>query len=135
MAAIQPQVIIDAWVTASWEDYLQVLEDPDFAAARGYYCNGRMKVETSPVGSDHSRDHSIIIHAVHLFAGFKQIDLNGQDNCTYRKAGLREAQPDASFYIGETADTVPYGTRVIDLNLFPPPTLVIEVASTSIADD
>jgi len=61
--------------------------------------------------------------------------LNAKDNCSYRKPGVREAQPDASFYIGKTAKTIPWGTGIVDLDKYPPPTLVIEVAKTSLFDD
>jgi len=40
-----------------------------------------------------------------------------------------------SYYIGKNADIVPYGTSIIDLDIYPLPTLVIEVAKTSLADD
>jgi len=46
-----------------------------------------------------------------------------------------EAQPDASYYIGENADIVPWGTSIIDLDIYSPPDLVIEVANTSLPDD
>lgn len=61
--------------------------------------------------------------------------MNGNDNCTYRKTGYQEVQPDASFYIGENADIIPYGTSIIDLDFFPPPALIIEVANTSLSYD
>jgi len=125
----------ETWISASWRDYLQVLDHLGEEKAKGYYHNNQMRIEMSPVGNDHSRDHSIIIHAIHLFAGIKGIDLNGHDNCTYRKTGVREAQPDVSFYIGETAETIPWGTGIIDLDQYPPPNLVIEVAKTSLLDD
>lgn len=88
-----------------------------------------------PVGNDHSRDHSIVIYAVHLFASIKGIDLNGNDNCTYWKTGYNDAQPDASFYIGKNAEVIPWGTSIIQLDIYPAPDLVIEVANTSVADD
>ena len=89
----------------------------------------------APLGSDHANDHSVIIVAVSLWAAIRQIPLTAKDNCTYRKAGLSDAQPDASFYIGKDANIIPWGTNVVDLNLFPPPTLVIEVAKSSLSDD
>jgi Uma2 family endonuclease len=135
MIAPQTQPVTDMWVMASWEDYLHVVEDPAYERAKGYYYNGKMRVEMSPIGNDHSRDHSIAIYAVHLFAALKGLDLDGHDNCTYRKAGFREVQPDASFYIGETAEVIPYGTKIVDLNLYPAPTLAVEVANSSLADD
>jgi Uma2 family endonuclease len=135
MTTSQLQLPLDTWVSATWDEYLHTLEDPICETAKGYYYNGKMRIEMSPVGNDHASDHSIVTYAVHLFAALKKIDLNGKDNCTYRKAGLDDAQPDASFYIGETAEVVPYGTTIIDLNIYPPPTLVIEVANTSVSDD
>ncbi|MBE9167047.1 Uma2 family endonuclease [Pleurocapsales cyanobacterium LEGE 06147] len=129
------QLPTDTWITTTWDDYLRVIEDPAYEKAKSYYYKGQMRIEMSPVGNDHSRDHSIVIYAIHLFAGIKGIDLNGHDNCTYRKTGVNEAQPDVSFYIGATADAVPWGTGIVDLDQYPPPTLVIEVANTSLLDD
>ena len=114
---------------------MRIAEDPTYAKAKLYYYNGRMRIEMPPVGNDHSSDHSIVSYAVHLFAGVRGLDLAGKDNCSYRKIGFREVQPDASFYIGETAGAIPYGTKVINLDLYPPPTLVIEIADTSLSDD
>jgi Uma2 family endonuclease len=61
--------------------------------------------------------------------------LDGHDNCTYRKTGFDEAQPDVSFYLGANAETVPWDATIIDLDTYPPPDLVIEVAYSSLADD
>ncbi|WP_316435659.1 Uma2 family endonuclease [Leptolyngbya sp. NK1-12] len=57
------------------------------------------------------------------------------DNCTYRKAGKQECQPDVSYYLRENARIIPSGTTIIDLDQYPPPDLVIEIAKTSIIDD
>ena len=112
-----------------------MIEAPGLEKAKGYYYNGRMKIEMPPVGNDHASDQTIIIFAVNLFASIKGIPLNGKDNCTYRKTGIQEVQPDVSYYIGENADVVPYGTSIIDLNIYLRPDLAIEVANTSLADD
>jgi Uma2 family endonuclease len=134
-SSLRTQLPTDTWVTTTWEDYLRVLGNPIYKTAKSYYYNHQARIEMSPVGNDHSRDHSIVIYAVHLFAGINGIDLNGHDNCTYRKAGVSAAQPDVSYYIGATANAVPWGTGIVDLNQYPPPTLVIEVANTSLLDD
>ena len=128
-------IATDTWVIASWNEYIQMIEAPRLEKAKGYYDNGRMKIEMPPVGNDHASDHTIIIFAVNLFASIKGIPLNGKDNCTYRKTGIQEVQPDVSYYIGENADVVPYGTSIIDLNIYLRPDLAIEVANTSLADD
>lgn len=135
MSILQTNLPIDNWVKATWDEYIRVIEDPLYAKAKCYYYNGNLRIEMPPVGNDHASDHTIIIYAVHLFAAIRNIDLNGKDNCTYRKTGLNEAQPDVSYYIGENADVIPWGTKIINLDNYPPPSLVIEVADTSLGDD
>lgn len=135
MNIIQTVLPINTWVVATWDEYIQAIENPACEKAKSYYHNGKMRIEMPPVGNDHSRDHSIIIYAVNLFASIKGIDLNGNDNCTYRKTGFDEAQPDVSFYIGKNAEVIPWGTSIISLDTYPAPDLVIEVAKTSLADD
>lgn len=76
-----------------------------------------------------------VILAAGNYAVIKGIPLNGKDNCTYRKTGFNDAQSDVSYYIGENADVIPWGTSIIDLDKYPPPNLVIEVANSSLADD
>jgi Uma2 family endonuclease len=125
----------DSWVKASWEEYLQALTLAVYEKAKGYYHHGQMRLEMSPLGNPHSRDHLIIIHAVCLFASLRQLDFDGHDNCTYRKIGFQEAQPDVSFYLGNKAELIPWEATLIDLAVYPPPDLVIEVASASLADD
>jgi len=135
MQELQTKILTDTWVKASWDEYIQVIEHPAYAKAKGYYQYGRMRIEMSPVGNDHSRDHTVIITAVSLFAAIKGIPMNGNDNCTYHKTGYQAAQPDVSYYIGDNANAIPYGTSIVNLDIYPPPTLVIEVANTSLADD
>lgn len=125
----------DTWVRATWDEYIQEIADPAYEKAKCYYHNRKLRIEMSPVGSDRACDRTVIIVAVSLFAAIKNIALTGRDNCSYRKADFAVAQPDASYYIGENADIVPWGTSIIDLDIYPPPDLVIEVANTSRADD
>jgi len=135
MSKILAKIPTDTWINATWNEYLQETENPDRIKAKFYYHNKKLKIEMSPLGHDHACDHSIISHAIHLYASLKKIDLNGHDNCTYHKTGSKSAQPDLSFYIGQTANAVPYGTSIIELDSYPPPTLVIEIANTSLGDD
>lgn len=135
MSELQTKIPTDTWVIASWDEYIQIIENPAYDKAKGYYYNGRMRIEMPPVGNDHSRDHTVIIAAASLFAAIKGIPMNGNDNCTYRKTGFNDAQPDVSYYIGENANAIPWGTSIINLDVYPPPNLVIEVAKTSLNDD
>jgi Uma2 family endonuclease len=135
MSELQLKLNSDAWVVAGWDEYIQVIESPACEKAKGYYYDGKMRVEMPPVGNDHASDHTIVLFAVTLFASIKGINLNGKDCCSYRQVGCREVQPDISYYIGDNADVIPYGTSIINLDIYPPPDLIIEVANTSLADD
>ena len=135
MNELQTKIPTDTWVTATWEEYVEAIEDPTYQKAKSYYYNHQLRIEMSPLGNQHASDHLVIIGAITLFTVLKGIKLSGRDNCTYRKMGVGEAQPDVSFYIGENANVIPWETSIIDLNIYPPPTLAIEVASSSLADD
>lgn len=135
MSELQLKLNSDAWVVADWDEYIQVIESPACEKAKGYYYDGKMRVEIPPVGNDHASDHSIVLFAVTLFASIKGINLNGKDCCSYRQVGVKEVQPDISYYVGDNADVIPYGTSIINLDVYLPPDLVIEVANTSLADD
>jgi Uma2 family endonuclease len=135
MSKLQSKILTETWVVATWDEYIQTIEKSEYEKAKGYYHNGRMRIEMLPVGNDHARDHTIIIVAVSIYAAIKNIALNGNDNCTYRKTGYDDAQPDVSYYISENANVIPWGTSIINLNIYPPPALVTEVTNTSLADD
>ena len=135
MVATSKQVITNLWITASWDEYIQNSEHPACAKAKGYYHNGKYRIEMTPIGNEHSQDHSIINHAVYLYATFKNISLTGKDNCSFRQFGLGEFQPDLSLYVGDNASAIPWGVGVVNLNEYPVPDLVIEVANTSLPDD
>ncbi|MBD2068862.1 Uma2 family endonuclease [Leptolyngbya sp. FACHB-671] len=125
----------DTWISSTWNEYIQAIENPAYASAKSYYWNGKLRLEMTPLGHDHASDNTIITFAVNLFCSIKEILVNGLTNCTYRKTGVQEAQPDVSYYVGENADATPWGTSVINLGTYPAPDLVIEVANSSLADD
>ncbi len=135
MSNLQTKIKTNTWITATWSEYLEVIESLDGHKVKCYYHNQKYRIEMSPIGNKHGSDHTVIMLAVNLFAIFKNIDFNGKDNSTYQKAGFQETQPDASYYLGKNADLIPYETSIIDLDEYPPPDLVIEVANTSLSDD
>lgn len=135
MNKTKTQLLTDTWITATWSEYIQTTENPSYEKAKVYYHKGKLRIEMSPLGNDHANDHLLVIAAITLFSITKNITLTGKDNCTYRKTGYQATQPDVSYYIGENSDVVPWGTSIIDLDIYPPPSLVIEVANTSLADD
>lgn len=135
MSLLKTDIPTDTWVTATWEEYMEAIANPACEKARCYYYNGQVRIEMSPVGSAHADDNEIISFLVNLFGLAKSIPLKGKVNCSYRKAGKQECQPDLSYYIGDRAKLSPKGISVVDLNTNPTPDLVIEIASTTLADD
>jgi Uma2 family endonuclease len=135
MSQLQAKLPTNTWVNATWDEYIKAIGNPIYEKAKGYYHNGRMRLEMPPFGNPHSRDHALVIVASALFASTRNIDFDGHDNCTYRKTGYQEAQPDVSFYVGANAEIVSWDATIIDLDTYPPPDLVIEVAYSSLADD
>jgi Uma2 family endonuclease len=87
MSNPKTQFPTDTWVKATWDEYLQAIENLRLEKAKCYYHNGQLRIEMTPLGNDHASDHTVIMLAVNLFAILKGIDFNGKDNCTYRKTG------------------------------------------------
>ncbi|HBE21012.1 MAG TPA: hypothetical protein DEG17_22465 [Cyanobacteria bacterium UBA11149] len=135
MIQLQTKLPTDTWVTATWEEYIQTVEDPVYAKAKGYYYNGQMRIETMGVGPNHASDNGIVYLAVSLFGIVKNIAIQGLINCSYRKPGVRESQPDISYYIGARAKLAPRCSSIANLNTIAPPDLAIEIADTSLSDD
>jgi len=132
---LQTRPRTDTWIAASWEDYVRAIEDPLYEQAKGYYYKGHMRLEMLPVSFDHGNDHVVIIFGVTLFTALKGIPATGLDTTTLRKTGVRDCQPDVSYYLGSRAQAIPSGTGIVNLDQYPAPNLVIEVAKSSLLDD
>ncbi|MFM7600961.1 MAG: Uma2 family endonuclease [Pseudanabaena sp.] len=135
MPLLQTKPLLETWLPASWQEFVDLADAPDSQKLKSYYYNGRMRFEPMTTGSDHSKDHMTTTMGVGLFASLQGIPINGHNECSYRKKGYTEFQPDASYYVGVNADVIPWGTRIIDLDQYPLPDLVIEISDTSFADD
>ena len=135
MTLLQTKTQLDTWLTAPWQEFVNIADASDSTKLKGYYYNGKMRFEPISTGSDHSNDHALILFALSFFAASQRIPMTAKDGCSYRKKGHTEFQPDASYYIGDKADVIPWGTRIIDLEQYPLPDLVIEISDISIADD
>jgi Uma2 family endonuclease len=135
MSDLQTPPRVGTWVAASWEDYLRTQASLSMVNTKGYYYKSHMRLEMLPVGFDHGNDHVVIIFAVNLFAALKGIAATGLDTTTFRQTGVRECQPDVAYYLGDRARAIPPGTGIVNLDQYPAPDLVIEVAKTSLLDD
>ncbi|WP_286390954.1 Uma2 family endonuclease [Pseudanabaena mucicola] len=135
MPSLQTQTPLDTWISAPWQEFVHIADAPNSSKLKSYYYNGKMRFEPMSTGSDHSNDHALILFALSFFAASQRIPMTAKDGCSYRKNGYTEFQPDASYYVGANADVIPWGTRIIDLDQYPLPDLVIEISDTSLADD
>lgn len=126
---------LNTWVKASWEEFIQVVDNPKYQNPKFYYFNGEARVESMLTGSDHSNDHALIVMAIGLFIAVNGLAVNSKDSCSYRKVGSKEVQPDMSYYVGDRAQLIPWGTGVVDLDVYPAPDLATEIANSSWADD
>ncbi len=135
MSETQTQLPTDTWIYASWNEYEHAIANLLKEKAKSYYYKGHMRLEMAPVSFDHGQDHVVIIFAVTLFAVFKGIPATGLDTTTFRKTGVQDCQPDVAYYLRERAQVIPAGTGIVNLDRYPVPDLVIEIAKTSLLDD
>lgn len=90
----------NAWVQASWREFLALTERPDLKNACFYYDSGWMRIETMLIGSAHGRDNSVLFAVMSLYGTLKDINYVASFvSASFRKAGERECQPDLAYYI------------------------------------
>ncbi len=109
--------------------------NPAYETGKAYYNRGKARIEMTPLGWNHAEDNTIISNLVNLFCAVKKIPVRGLTNCSLRKIGLQEAQPDISFYITSLDNIPPRSNSPVDLNKYAPPALVVEMAASSLSDD
>jgi len=138
ISSLVPQQILetDIWVKATWEEFINIAENPVYQKGRFYYYQEYMRVEMSPLGPRHGHQNSIISYVVILFAAIKNIPIIQFTNTSFRKDGLEEFQPDLAYYIGYGLKVPPDNTNSpVNLNEYDPPTLIVEIGASSVADD
>lgn len=126
-------ILQEVWTPAPWDKFIEISASPDYEKAKFYYYEGSYYLEMG-VGAVHGLDNSVIIILLYIFCATRNISINTFTNTSYRKQGIRECQPDISYYLGDKLP-FPLSSSVIDLDRLPPPDLVIEIADTSISSD
>jgi Uma2 family endonuclease len=129
------QIPLDTWIKTTWYHFITLSNQPEYQQGKFYYDNGWMRIEMSPIGSAHSQDNSMISTVVILYATFHNIRIKELTNCSFRKTGEQEIQPDISFYMGDEITFPPHNNSPINLDQMPPPNLVVEIGSSSFLDD
>jgi Uma2 family endonuclease len=129
-------LVTDTWVTATWDEFLAIAHLPQFEQARCYYDAGWMRIEARPIGSGHGQDNSILAAVVSLYGTLREVAYVSFTNSSFRKTGERECQPDLAYYIGTTEVQRPTkNSQPVDVDTWGPPTLAVEIASTTLNDD
>lgn len=135
MMSTEQTIATDTWVKATWDEFLTFADDPTLISGRFYYDRGEMRIEMAALGPAHGRDNSIVSTAIVLFAALNNIRIIEFTNCSFKKTGIRECQPDIAFYIGSDFQFPPRSNSPVDLDQLEPPSLVIEMGSSSLSDD
>ena len=85
MTLLQTKTQLDTWLTAPWQEFVNIADASDSTKLKGYYYNGKMTFEPISTGSDHSNDHGLILFALSFFAASQRIPMTAKDGCSYRK--------------------------------------------------
>jgi Uma2 family endonuclease len=133
--ATQDRISTDVWIKASWQSFQSLENTPEYSKGRFYYDQGTMRIEMAALGPMHGRDNAVVARLINLYATLKGIRVLEFTNTSFTKPEIRECQPDSSFYIGEIAKLPPRNNSAVDLNDYDPPTLILEIASTTLSDD
>ena len=122
------------WIATTWEDFLQISQAVSNDKAKFYYFQGGYYSENS-FSAEHGANHYLTSFLVNLYCMMCKIPLKGYTNCSYRKVGIRECQPDISYYVGDRTQNAPQSSAIVDLDESLPPDIVIEIADTSLGYD
>src|SRR3989454_9874512 len=113
----------------SWEDYEQLLKDlVDRPGVRVSYDEGRLEI-MSPL-PEHEEYKDSVYSMVRVFAEVHGIELETRGSATWKRPSLRKgSEPDTCFYVANATRII--GRRQIDLELDPPPDVVVEIDTTN----
>jgi len=127
-------IVLNRWTTATWEEFLEISQAKSNDKAKFYYYQGQYYSENS-LSAEHRANHYLTSFLVNLYCMMCKIPLKGYTNCSYRKVGIRECQPDISYYVGDRTQNAPQSSAIVDLDESLPPDIVIEIADTSLGYD
>ncbi len=131
-------VIIDRQPTATWEDYLQRIENPHGKLERVFFDHGAMWIEDmGNEGINHARFNKLLTLIFGFwFAQQKNVQFDLLGGCVLEKPPHQGAAPDEVLYIGENSPQYQSGgSRRVDLTQWRVPDLVVEIDDTTLASD
>jgi len=113
----------------SWETYERLLMEHDGNSST-HFAYDRGTLEIMVLSAQHERDADILTLLVNVLAEEMEIDIASFGSTTFRRRDLKRGfEPDACFYFQNEA--LVRSKNKIDLNIDPPPDLVIEIDITS----
>jgi Uma2 family endonuclease len=132
-----PPVIIDRQSSATWEDYLHRVENPQRELERVFFNCGVMWVEDmGNEGINHARFNKLFTMILCLwFVRLEDVKFDLLGGCVIEKPPYQAAAADEALYIGGNAPRYQSGTRRVNLNKWRVPDLAIEIADTTLASD
>ncbi|MBF2080392.1 MAG: Uma2 family endonuclease [Synechococcales cyanobacterium T60_A2020_003] len=133
--ATTPTIELDTWTPATWEEFVAIANSPEYAKSRAYFDQGQMRIEMAPIGANHAHQNAIVSKVIGLFAALRHIQIIEFINCSFRKTGERECQPDLAFYIGTEFQLPPKNNSPINVEVLGAPTLAVEIGASSLSDD
>jgi Uma2 family endonuclease len=109
----------------TWEQYEELLQDlEDRPGVRVTYDQGRLEIVTTSAG--HEAWKEFVLSLVRILSEELEIDLESRGGTTEkRKRDAKGTEPDTCFYLTHAARVI--GKDEIDLNVDPPPDIVVEI--------
>jgi Uma2 family endonuclease len=137
--ATTPPVIIDRQSSATWDDYLHRVENPqsELDLERVFFNCGVMWVEDmGNEGINHARFNKLLTMILYSwFLRFGDVKFELLGGCVIDKPPYQGAAADEALYIGGNAPRYQSGARRVDLNKWRVPDLAVEIADTTLASD
>lgn len=115
--------------SVSWEEYETLLSDlTEWPGMRVTYDAGEMQI-MSP-SPEHEEYKEFIYSLARVISEESGISLETRGSATFRQKRLaRGAEPDTCFYVQNASRII--GKRTIDLDVDPPPDVVVEIDTTN----
>lgn len=128
----KPQIIVEERVVLqgiSWETYERLMkEHEDRSAPRFTYDCGTLEIYMPT--QKHEEAAELLKLFVYIVAEERELEARGLGSTTFRKEkDSKGVEPDGCFYL-QSAEKIA-GNEKVDLNVDPPPDLVIEIDVTS----
>jgi Uma2 family endonuclease len=123
--------------SATWEDYLQRVENPQTEFERVFFNQGQLWIDMGNEGINHSRFNKLLTMSMYAwFSRNAELEFDLLGGCTIEKPLNQGAAPDEVLYIGDGFPQWQTGeARRINLDQWRVPDLVAEISDTTLAVD